>query len=82
MDLGGITQSKISQTERQIPDDLTYMRNLKEKAETQNLSSQVNRLVAAQSWKVKEASEERGQKTQISTYKLWVCNVQHGDYSC
>ena len=48
MDLGGITQSKISQTEKDKYQMISLTCGiLKKKAETQNLSSQVNRLVVA-----------------------------------
>ena len=79
--------AKQNKTQRKISYDLTYMWNLKNKANRNKMKTdsqiQRTRLVVARVGGVGEMGEG-DQKAQTSSYKInkfWGCNVQHGDYS-
>ena len=84
MDLEGKMLSEISQKERQILSDLTYMWNRKGKQKTKS-NSQVQRT----DWWLPEVGEgvqmgEGGEKVQTSNYKISPGDVmyrQDGNYS-
>ena len=67
--------SEISQRERQMLYDLTFMWNLKQTKLTQT----ENRAAAASSRR-RVRRGEGGQRAQTSSSKFWAHGVQHGDY--
>ena len=75
--------SETSQTERQIPCDLTYMWNLKKpnqtKPKTPKLIDTENRLLVASSGRWAKMKVVIRYKLLVN--KSWGYMVQHGDYS-
>ena len=77
--------SEISQTEKEIPYDLTYMLNLNNKR-TKNQACRYREQIGGCHRQGMGVSEmvEGSQKIQTSSYKIsksWGCNTQHCDYS-
>ena len=79
MDLKSVIVSKMSDRERQIPYDFTYMWKLKTE---QNKTETKWWLLGGKEWKDgwKMWRRQRSTNCQLYYSKSWECNVQHREY--